>query len=522
MVELDPLLAIARDLTASLTADDRYRRLLEKVREVVPCDAAALLRVDGQTLVPLAAHGLAPEAMGRRYERRDHPRLDIICASDVPVRFPIDTDLPDPFDGMLLEDRHALRRIHACLGCPLRVEGELIGVLTADALEPRAFEALDQLRLSTLGALAAAALRTSNLIEALEASARHLGLVAKDLARDAREARGGELIGSSASMRRLRDEIRLVARSGLPILISGETGTGKELTARAVHEASDRRDHPMIYVNCAALPESMAESELFGHKRGAFTGAAADRPGKFEVANGGTLFLDEIGELPLALQPKLLRALQEGEIQRVGSDQPHRVDVRLLTATNRDLEREVREGRFRADLYHRLNVYRLRVPPLREHKDDIAELAGYFLDAESRRLGTNGARLSAEARRALELCPWPGNIRELHNVLSRALLKRAGTARRGEPLVVESDHLGAEIASGAAAGPVVEALADAPPIAADLAFRDAVDEFQRRLVRDAVARADGNWAAAARALGLDRSNLHHLAKRLGLGGGRSR
>jgi anaerobic nitric oxide reductase transcription regulator len=186
---------------------------------------------------------------------------------------------------------------------------------------------------------------------------------------------GSEIIGASPVIRRLRREIDIVAGSDFSVLIHGETGTGKELVARAVHSTSPRRKEPIIYVNCAALPETLAEAELFGHVRGSFTGATGDRPGKFEVADEGTLFLNEVGELPLTVQPKLLRALQEGEIQRVGADRPIKVNVRLLAATNRDLAAEVAAGRFRADLFHRLNVFPLAVPPLRERGEDIALLA---------------------------------------------------------------------------------------------------------------------------------------------------
>jgi anaerobic nitric oxide reductase transcription regulator len=204
--------------------------------------------------------------------------------------------------------------------------------------------------------------------------------------------------------------------------VTGETGVGKELVARHVHAGSRRREEAIIHVNCAALPESVAESELFGHVAGAFTGAVRDRAGKFEVADGGSLFLDEIGELPLSLQPKLLRALQQGEIQRIGSDRLHRVDVRIIAATNRDLISEVERGRFRADLYHRLAVYPIRVPALRERREDIPLLATHFADSTRRRLGLGPLRLGEDVRERLAAADWPGNVRELENVVNRAVL----------------------------------------------------------------------------------------------------
>src|SRR5512138_2431937 len=367
---LDVLVSIAQDLTSASSAGDRHQRLLESLQRVIAYEAAALLRLDGEALVPVAARGLAPSALARRFPLREHPRLGIVCASREPVFFPADSRLPDPFDGLLLEDPGATHRIHACLGCPLLIHGELLGVLTADARAPEAFAGIDARCLTAVAALAAAEMRTTQLIDTLERTAARQGLIARDLMQDAAGMQGSHIIGASPALDRVRREIDLVGRSDFTVLITGETGVGKELVARAIHAASARRAQPLIYVNCAALPESLAESELFGHLRGAFTGASAERPGKFEVADGGTLFLDEIGELPLVVQPKLLRALQEGEIQRVGADRVSRVNVRVLAATNRDLEAEVRAGRFRADLFHRLNVYPLPVPPLRERPED--------------------------------------------------------------------------------------------------------------------------------------------------------
>ncbi len=520
MPDLDVLLQIALDLTSSLAARDRYDRLLDAVRQAIPCDAAALMRLEGDELVPLAAHGLAPEALGRRYPWQDHPRLDLILSSEVPVRFPPDSPLPDPFDGMLEADRSALRRIHACLGCPLSVSGEVVGALTADALEAGAFDGLDQRFLETLGALAGAALRTTTLIESCEELAERRGLVARELTREANRRSGGQILGTSQAIERVRREIDMVAPSDMTVLITGETGVGKELVAHAVHRASRRADEPLIHVNCAALPESVAESELFGHERGAFTGAAADRPGKFEVAGGGTLLLDEVGELPLSIQPKLLRVLQSGELQRVGSDRTRQVDVRVLAATNRALEAEIDAGRFRLDLYHRLNVFGLRVPPLRERREDIPLLAGYFLDRYRRGLGLGPVRLTAAAREVLTRAPWPGNVRELENLLGRAVL-RAGGAVAGSQraVIIDRDHLGPDLVTGdvtceAPAEPGGEA--SLPAVLEGKTLTQAVEDYKRRLIERAVEQAGGNWAAAARSLGLHRSNLHHLAKRLGL------
>jgi anaerobic nitric oxide reductase transcription regulator len=515
----DALLSIAVDLTAALASQDRLDRLLEAVRRSIPCNAAAVLELVGDDLVPRAIFGLAPEVMGRRFARREHPRLDVVVARCAPVRFPADSALPDPYDGLLLANPDATRDVHACLGLPL-VEGErVIGVLTADALEPGAFDDLDQGFLQMLGALAGAALHTGRIIEAVEIASRHHQEVAHVLQRDAALRDGGtQILGTSIEIQRVRQDIELVAPSDFAVLITGETGVGKELVARAIHQHSRRSEQPLIYVNCAALPETIVESELFGHLRGAFTGAIADRAGKFEIADAGTLFLDEIGELPLGVQPKLLRALQEGEIQRVGSDRPRRVDVRVVAATNRDLAQEVDAGRFRPDLFHRLNMYPIRVPPLRERRSDIPLLAGFFLDLYRRRLGLGPVRLDEPARLALAAADWPGNVRELEHLLGRAVLRASAGARREAPIVIGRVHL--QLDPPSLQAPPAEPSPAREPAAAlpfdGMTLREAVEATKRAMVLRAVEQHGGNWAAAARSLGMARSNLHHMADRLGL------
>jgi len=509
---------LALDLTTSLTSADRQERLVEAVHRALPADAVALLRIEGDLLVPSAVRGLRQDVVGRRFRVAEQPRLAMICASEIPIRFPPDSDLPDPFDGFLAKDPQALASIHACLGCPLRVEGQLIGVLTADATAQGSFDGFELRYLELLAALAGAALRVSALIEVLEHDATQHGLVARDMMLEARERRGGHLVGKSAVMARLREEVRLVATSDMNVLVTGETGVGKELVVRGIHAVSARRDRPLIYVNCAALPETVAESELFGHVRGAFTGAAAARAGKFEIANHGTLFLDEIGELPPTIQPLLLRAIQEGEIQRVGTDQVRHVDVRVIAATNRDLARAVDEGRFRRDLYHRLDVYQIRVPPLREHREDVPVLAGLFCDLTRRRLGLGPVRLRPDTLRLLEASLWPGNVRELQNAIGRGVLRASASVARGKPVVVCTNHLTLGAGPGESTHPE-----RSPPklnsvLPPDKTMRQAMDDYQRALIQAAVEEAGGNWAAASRKLGVQRSNLHRTATRLGLRG----
>jgi len=248
-----------------------------------------------------------------------------------------------------------------------------------------------------------------------------------DYLRQAETRAIGEIIGRSFPMQRLSEQIVLVAPTNATVLILGESGTGKELVAREIHKASSRRDGPMVRVNCGAIPRDLFESEFFGHVKGAFTGALHDRVGRFELANGGTLFLDEVGEIPIELQAKLLRAIQEGEYERVGGNKTLKTDVRLVAATNRNLADEVRKGRFREDLYYRLNVFPITLAPLRERKQDIPTLAAHFLERARKEFNKPLALMSAAALAALKAYDWPGNVRELRNVVERAVI----TAREG-------------------------------------------------------------------------------------------
>ena len=262
------------------------------------------------------------------------------------------------------------------------------------------------------------------------------------------------IVGSSPALRAVLDQVRMVASTDATVLIGGETGTGKELIARAIHMHSERRHRPFVKVNCAAIPTELLESELFGHERGAFTGAMAQRLGRFEGANGGTLFLDEIGEMPLHLQTKLLRVLQEQEFERVGGNRTIQVDVRIVAASNRDLKAMVEENKFRADLYYRLAVFPLNVPPLRERREDIASLTRYFVRKHAQRMGRNIESIPSYAVEALTNYDWPGNIRELQNVIERSVVLSNGP----ELLLVLPESIGrpAPIALHAPASNVTE------------------------------------------------------------------
>jgi len=510
-LDFSRLAGIVTDLTEAMPRERRYERLLDAFRASFPCDAIALLELDGGVLVPRAVQGFSRDTLGRRFVVTEHPRLAQLLHSRAPVRFPADSALPDPYDG-LVESFHGHLYVHDCMGVALYVEGKPWGVLTLDALNPGRFDAIDGDVFNAFAAVAAATVRAAEWIESLEEQLeRHHRVNQWGMHEGAPE----ELIGECEAIVRLQREARTVAPSDLPVLILGETGVGKELIARLIHHHSARAQEPIVHLNCAALPESLAESELFGHVRGAFSGATEDRIGKFELAHEGTLFLDEVGELPLAVQAKLLRALQSGEIQRLGSDRAQRVDVRLIAATNRNLKDEVLAGRFRLDLYHRLSVYPLVVPPLRERGDDVLLLAGYFLERAQRRLGLRSVRLGAAARRWLRRYPWPGNVRELEHTLSRAILRALADGHPRDLLLeLTPKHLGADDHGDAPASSAREPDVVLPR--GMVTMREAVDDFRRELIADRLAMYGGNRAAAARSLGLDRGNFHRLLKKLGM------
>jgi DNA-binding NtrC family response regulator len=312
------------------------------------------------------------------------------------------------------------------------------------------------------------------------------------------------IIGRSRAMEQLKRTIEKIAPTPTAVLVRGETGTGKELVAEALHRLSNRSAAPLIRINCGALPENLVEAELFGHERGAFTGAERAKPGRFELADGGTLFLDEVGELPASVQVKLLRVLQDGVIDRVGSTESRQVDVRVIAATHRDLKAEVEAGRFREDLLYRLNVIELVVPPLRERREDVPPLLDCLLDRHAKRLNRPRPAVPAETVAALCGMAWPGNVRELENAVERAIL------------LAESDSLGAsDFGQPAESVPAAEAGAAEGSSLKDAA-RAAAAETERRMIVEALEATAGNVTQAAERLGLSRRGLQIKMKELGL------
>ena len=329
------------------------------------------------------------------------------------------------------------------------------------------------------------------------------------------------VVGTSAVMQAVYNVIEKVADTPSTVLITGESGTGKELIAKALHEQSPRQGEPLIKVNCAAIPDTLIESELFGYEKGAFTGATSSKPGRFELADKGTLFLDEIGEIPVEMQVKLLRALQEGEFERVGGIRTIKVDVRLITATNRDLVVEIEQGRFRDDLYYRLNVVPIHVPPLRERTDDIPDLVSHILEKFRVRLGKEVDNLSPDAIDCLKRYPWPGNVRELENVLERTILFCSDRIIRAEDLPDEI-RCGRErppAADGAAkdSGPTPqpEPLAQGEASLKEI-VRAETERVERNLIIAALGETGGNVTHAAKRLQISRKSLQNKMKELGL------
>jgi len=322
----------------------------------------------------------------------------------------------------------------------------------------------------------------------------------------------GNIIGDSAPLRDVLDKVEQVAPTNSTVLLRGETGTGKELVAHAIHINSPREQKPFVRVNCAALAPGVLESELFGHEKGSFTGALARRPGRFELADGGTLFLDEVGDLPMEVQIKLLRTLQEREFERVGGSETIKVDVRLVSATNRNLETMIEDGEFREDLYYRLNVFPINLPPLRDRLDDLAPLVSHFIAKFSRQMGVTFAQASAEALAKLREYNWPGNVRELENIVERAMILARGAPvsavhldfgrHRTTPHVAPTPHQGT---------PMPTALADDGKSLAERLL-----DSERKEIVAAVDKSRGNIASAARTLGINRSTLYYRLRKHGL------
>jgi Nif-specific regulatory protein len=479
------LYEVGNAINSAVGLPELLDRILGKIFEVVPAERGVIMlwNATESQWVPAAMHTREPA-----------PRGDAIAVSRSIIDQAFSAGGPLLSDDATTDSRFGASDsieafvIRSAICCPLAVRGERLGVIHLDTRRTvRAFTQEDAQLVGAIANQAAIAISNARFHEALRQENLQL-----------RRALGSRhaIIGQSAPIRQLLDVVRRVSPSDATVLVRGESGTGKEVVARTLHELSPRRAKPFVCVNCAAVPETLLESELFGHERGAFTGAIERRVGRFEQANGGTIFLDEIGEMPMSTQAKILRVLQEREFQRVGGTKSLRVDVRLVASTNRDLEAALQTGEFRQDLYYRLKVVEVVLPPLRERREDIPLLCEYFLAEIARDMGRQPPAIDPVALDVLRKHPWPGNVRELRNVLERAMVLGVG-----DRLLVR--HLPPEVRRG------VHAREDLPE---DLSLGEA----DRRHIAEVLSVTGWNKRQAAGLLGISRPRLdrkireHHI------------
>ena len=486
--DLNVLLDFSRTLNSVRSLAALQDRVLEAVLAIVPADQAAILLTDN------GISGLSSNSIVGR-DRRLGPNQPIHASQTILSRV-LEENLAVLSSDVQTDDTYRdaesliERRVHSVLAVPLEVQGKVLGAMYLDASSPGARFDSDLLELvTTMGNITALAIENARHVENLGGENRRL--------LDELNIRHS-MIGESKAMHEVYDFVSRVAGRDSTVLVSGESGTGKELVARAVHMNSGRADKPFVAINCAAITETLLESELFGHERGAFTGAVSQKKGKLEVAEGGTVFLDEIGELAVPMQAKLLRVLQEREFERVGGTRPIKLDVRLIAATNRDLKEASRTGAFRPDLYYRLNVVSLHMPALRERREDIPLLAAFFAAHFGEKVKRHVAGISAEARACLTRYDWPGNVRELENAIERAAV--LGSTE----LVLPEDLPDSILEETAAAGEPVSAL------------HDGIREAKKVLIERAIEQANGNYTDAAKILGVHPNHLFRLIRTLNL------
>src|ERR1700722_10131190 len=483
---LNALLKISRIVHAIRDLNELQGQLLDLIFEVVPAGRGAILLADREShqfnsmFARMRQPGQSPLVKVSRTVARQVLEQGIaMLGSDVAGN-----------DDLREVESLAVSQVRSLLCVPLTVFQRVIGCvyLDSDTLSNRLTEEHLQL-VTAIAGISAVALENARRLQWLEQENERLTV---EISQER------SLVGEGARIKEVYEFLKRVAHTDSTVLIEGESGTGKELAARALHRNSPRASKPFVAINCAAIPETLLESELFGHERGAFTGAASQKKGRFEVADGGVVFLDEIGELPLLLQVKLLRVLQEREFERVGGTHPIKVDIRLIAATNRDLSEAVRTGEFRKDLYYRLAVVNLTMPPLRERREDIPMLTRHFLQKYAKRCKVKAKPVSREAMAALVTYEWPGNVRELENAVERALVMGASDTVQLEDLP--------------------ESLLEQAPAAEthEGKYHASVKKWKKQLIVEAVEQTRGNYVEAAAILGVHPNYLHRLIRNLGL------
>ncbi len=497
LTSLPPLARMARDLTALLKLSTTInsirepislqRQLLEILFEVIPAERGVILLVSENQHEIVSTFGLNRSPTHERAVPVSRTIVDQVIRDGVAV---LSNDVSEKAEFANTPSL-ILSRIRSLLCVPLVLFGRTVGAVYLNTTDPATRFSEDHLQfLSVTSGIAAVALENARHIEWLAGENQRLHadtLIEHDM------------VGESLPMQEIYKFIAKVAPTDSTVLIGGESGTGKELAARALHSNSPRAAKPFVAINCAALTETLLESELFGHEKGAFTGAVAQKRGKLEVADGGTVFLDEIGEMAPVLQAKLLRVLQEREFERVGGTRTVKVNVRVIAATNRDLERAIADGCFRADLFYRLAVVSFEMPPLRTRREDIPSLATYFVEKYSAKFNRKVAGLSVEAGACLMSYDWPGNIRELENAIERAVVL-------GSTAMILPEDL-----------PEMVVEAERPPSAAPIArYHEAVKDAKKQLILKAVEGAGGSYTDAAKSLGVHPNYLHRLIRNLNL------
>jgi two-component system, NtrC family, response regulator HydG len=488
--DLSALMKVSTTINAVRGMEELQKTLLELLFEVVPAERAAILLIDGS---PDAedTNFTSVFALDRRRGRDESIKVSRTITKSV-LRQGEALLITNQTDETEFKSADSLvgNRPGSVLCVPLTMLDRTLGVIYLDTRDPRTFFDKDHLQLVTaISAITAVAMENARHIEWLVNENQRL-IADFNIEHN--------MVGESPPVREVLQFISKVAPTDSTVLLSGESGTGKELAARAIHQNSKRANKPFMAVNCAALAESLLESELFGHEKGAFTGALAQKKGRLEVADGGTVFLDEIGELSPPLQVKLLRVLQEREFERVGGTRTIKVDIRLITATNKNLEEAVQQGTFRQDLYYRLDVVSLEMPPLRDRQEDIPLLANYFAAKYSEKCNRRITGISAEAQARLQGYDWPGNVRELENAMERAVV--LGTT---EYILIED---------------LPESLMDSPPPAAAPAtkYHEAVTQTKKQIIVNAMQQARGSYTEAAKLLGVHPNYLHRLIRNLDL------
>jgi Nif-specific regulatory protein len=484
--DLKVLLDFSRALNSVQGLAPLQERVLEAILAIAPADQAAILLTEDGTTGFSSVQG-KDRRLG---ENQPIHASQTILNRVLEERLAVLTSDVQSDETYRDADSLLQRRVHSVLAVPLEGQDKVLGVLYLEASSAGARFDSDLLQLvTTLGNITALAIENARHLERLGGENRRLH---EELNIH------HSMIGESKAMHEVYGFVSRVAGRDSTVLISGESGTGKELVARAVHMNSGRSDKPFVAINCAAITETLLESELFGHERGAFTGAVSQKKGKLEVAEGGTVFLDEIGELAVPMQAKLLRVLQEREFERVGGTRPIKLDVRLIAATNRDLKEASRNGAFRPDLYYRLNVVSLHMPALRERREDIPMLAAYFAAQYAEKVKRRVAGISPEARTCLMRYEWPGNVRELENAIERAVVL-------GSTELILPDDLPESI--------LEETAASGEPVSA---LHDGIREAKKVLIERAIEQANGNYTEAAKILGVHANHLFRLIRTLNL------